>query len=98
MASQAPSFCLACGRLVARGDYCPAHRPRHHLLRRTAAYRRAARAAKAFLHQRCPACGQSMTLANPPTLDHRVPLSKGGTNEASNLRVLCRHCNLGRCG
>lgn len=27
------------------------------------------------------------------TLEHKVPLSKGGTNEYNNLAIACRHCN-----
>ncbi|WP_220090621.1 HNH endonuclease [Micromonospora noduli] len=30
------------------------------------------------------------------TADHVVPLSKGGTNEITNLRPACGHCNFGR--
>jgi 5-methylcytosine-specific restriction endonuclease McrA len=26
-------------------------------------------------------------------IDHRVPLSRGGTNELDNLRTLCRRCH-----
>lgn len=40
----------------------------------------------------CHLCGKK-----PPIhlieLDHLVPLSKGGTHTADNLRVSCRHCN-----
>ncbi|WP_078912724.1 HNH endonuclease [Streptomyces sp. NRRL S-646] len=37
----------------------------------------------------CSFCGSAEDL----TGDHIIPLSKGGTNEASNVRVLCRSCN-----
>jgi 5-methylcytosine-specific restriction endonuclease McrA len=40
----------------------------------------------------CSFCG----LAADLTVDHIVPLSMGGSNEVSNLRVLCRSCNSGR--
>lgn len=41
---------------------------------------------------RCPHC----TKAFPPSMlsiDHRVPVSKGGTNERLNLQILCIQCN-----
>jgi|SRR5579871_1043921 len=38
----------------------------------------------------CLACGQD----GPLTVDHVVPLSKGGTNYADNLQPLCLPCNL----
>jgi 5-methylcytosine-specific restriction endonuclease McrA len=37
----------------------------------------------------CSWCGKTEDL----TGDHITPLSKGGTNEAANVRVLCRSCN-----
>lgn len=46
---------------------------------------------------RCRGCG-----CKPPEVilevDHIVPVSKGGTNELSNLRALCASCNSGKGG
>lgn len=28
------------------------------------------------------------------TIDHAVPLSRGGKNSRENLRLACHHCNL----
>jgi 5-methylcytosine-specific restriction endonuclease McrA len=44
----------------------------------------------------CQACGQNMerwVSGRFPTLDHVVPLSKGGSNSVENLRVICNICN-----
>lgn len=37
----------------------------------------------------CVACGSTEHL----TVDHILPVSRGGTNEPDNLQCLCRHCN-----
>ncbi|MFF4818092.1 HNH endonuclease [Kitasatospora sp. NPDC001309] len=45
---------------------------------------------------RQPYCSWCMTRGNkdnPLTGDHIKPRSKGGGNELSNIRVLCRACN-----
>jgi len=47
---------------------------------------------------RCVLCGDNPA-ANPGCVlqvDHVLPFSRGGRTEASNLRTLCRTCNLGR--
>lgn len=37
----------------------------------------------------CKKCG----ITDDLTIDHIRPLSKGGTNDISNLQILCRRCN-----
>ncbi len=39
--------------------------------------------------QRCAYCGSKDNL----TIDHIIPLSRGGTNREDNLQCLCRDCN-----
>lgn len=42
----------------------------------------------------CPACGAAWDHdSHRPELDHIVPLSRGGTNDDANLRVICGRCN-----
>lgn len=47
---------------------------------------------------RCVCCGADPKVDPSVRLeiDHIVPVSKGGTNEESNLRTLCRACNAGK--
>ena len=49
-------------------------------------------------HFKCQVCGRSP--ATSPgvevDVDHIVPESKGGTRDHSNLRVLCKECNIGK--
>lgn len=43
----------------------------------------------------CAYCGRDLRNASPRdvTLDHLLPRSAGGTNEATNLITACLHCN-----
>lgn len=45
--------------------------------------------ARARLPQVCAHCGAEYDL----TLDHKVARAHGGTNEISNLQMLCTGCN-----
>jgi 5-methylcytosine-specific restriction endonuclease McrA len=40
----------------------------------------------------CTYCGQQLTY-NQATVDHRVPLSRGGQSEKSNFAIACKKCN-----
>lgn len=40
----------------------------------------------------CAYCGQRRQLKRM-TVDHIIPLSKGGTNDIDNLQCTCRKCN-----
>lgn len=44
----------------------------------------------------CADCGKNLTqeLEDNYHIDHILPLSKGGTNDVSNLQILCEPCNL----
>ena len=42
---------------------------------------------------KCAICGQPVKFKKM-TVDHKVPLSKGGENAMSNLQLACRSCNL----
>lgn len=73
-------------------DFGDPPEPRH---RRTAANGRRALSAQASLAvfandgYRCVKCGSRDNL----TIDHIVPVVRGGTNDPNNLQTLCRSCN-----
>jgi len=45
--------------------------------------------------RRCRMCGRTSAVVELH-VDHIVPVSRGGTNDMSNLQALCRDCNLGK--
>ena len=50
----------------------------------------------AFVGKNCPICGCRMDYSNnltKPTIQHNIPLSKGGTHELGNISVICFSCN-----
>lgn len=49
-----------------------------------------------FLGKKCPVCGCTMSYENnlvQPTIQHNVPISKGGEHELGNISVVCASCN-----
>ena len=42
---------------------------------------------------KCVICKNKFSNELPPTIDHIVPLSKGGSNDISNIQALCGRCN-----
>ena len=45
---------------------------------------------------KCVECGASKDDGATLHVDHKVPVSKGGTDELSNLQTLCSDCNLNK--
>lgn len=41
----------------------------------------------------CVICGRREGEGVAMEIDHFVPVARGGTNDAANLRLLCRLCN-----
>jgi 5-methylcytosine-specific restriction protein A len=88
-------MCPRCGALERAQGYCPAcrrQRSRRRGTRQQQGYtdhwlrlRDAAIRAQPW----CSQCGTTHDL----TGDHILPLSRGGINEPTNIRVLCRRCN-----
>jgi 5-methylcytosine-specific restriction protein A len=100
--------CLVCGTLTRNASRCDTHqaawqqqhdrtRGSAHQRGYTQAWRTAAAAAvaqhKAEQGEWCPGFGVPPHQATDLTADHIVPKAAGGTNDPSNIQVLCRGCN-----
>lgn len=44
-------------------------------------------------NNKCFVCGKEIKEYKNATLEHKIPLSKGGSNRKDNLTVSCRECN-----
>ena len=42
---------------------------------------------------RCLYCNQAFSETTPATIDHVIPLSRGGSHDASNIVAACKPCN-----
>jgi 5-methylcytosine-specific restriction endonuclease McrA len=53
---------------------------------------------RAFDGQICPVCGRKMqnteNSATAPTVQHNIPISKGGVHELENISIICLGCNV----
>lgn len=50
---------------------------------------------QAFWNKKCPICGVTMNSEYlcKPTIQHNIPISKGGKHELGNISVICQRCN-----
>lgn len=56
------------------------------------AWQKAREAAKRVLEPTCVTCHKDLT-GKDWTIDHIIPLNKGGTHDLANLQSMCRECN-----
>lgn len=55
---------------------------------------------QAFIGEKCPICGVIMgygefgTTLCFPSIQHNIPISKGGKHELHNISVICKRCNV----
>ncbi|WP_078906556.1 HNH endonuclease [Streptomyces sp. NRRL S-378] len=93
-------LCSSCQKLRPLGTQCPCAGSRRRYAPKPHArakgrydYRwQKSRAAAIAAQPWCSFCGTGSDL----TGDHILPLSRGGTSDPSNIRVLCRSCNSAR--
>jgi 5-methylcytosine-specific restriction enzyme A len=101
-------FCLSCKKLTTNGSRCPACQAdlmKRVDAKRGSRQQRGygsvwtkTSAAKLAEHRRilgeiCPGWNRSPHPATDLTTDHITPKSAGGTDDPTNLQILCRACN-----
>lgn len=92
--------CITCG-VTSSGDYCPAHDPQAETNRanyrshyRSRDYQANRRLRFNLARGRCESCHLALEWEGGGwECDHLVPLRQGGTNNISNLRILCIPCH-----
>jgi len=89
--------CIKCGKVgkAARCAECLDSNARDRPSATERGYGASWRRLSRKLREQQPWCSQCGTPSDL-TVDHIIPLSKGGTNDLANLRVLCRPCNSSR--
>jgi 5-methylcytosine-specific restriction endonuclease McrA len=93
MPQAAPKICR-CGTLVPAGGRCQRcaaeyRKPASNEFYHRGAWRRIADEFRAAARGICQCCGAS----GARQVDHIVPRSRGGSDEASNLQLLCDACH-----
>ena len=93
-----------CGRLAEREQYCAEHqkvvdKQYNQYERYPKSNKRYGRSWKRIrdryikLHPLCEECEKQGKLTPAEEVHHILPLSKGGSNEKSNLMALCKSCH-----
>jgi 5-methylcytosine-specific restriction protein A len=108
MATRRQRPCLVCGTLTRNASRCDTHQQQYqqrqdrargsaHQRGYTQAWRTAAAAAvtehKAAHGDWCPGWGVPAHASSDLTGDHITPKAAGGTDDPTNIQILCRGCN-----
>ena len=102
--------CLECRILIEPTKDNPSHCAKHKPIQKKYKYKDTRRRAyqdpeyrrnKTLIkkaQRNCVWCGTQGNNSNALTVDHIIPISKGGTHKINNLRVLCQVCHRKRRG
>ena len=102
MAKRSRRPCLTCKGLIRRGSYCETCDPNRHGARWTMISRTLRTEHRNTFGLVCPGLPEldhaehAVADFSDLTVDHIVGLAYGGTDDRSNLRILCRSANSSR--